>query len=344
MSGIELKKLNKLKIALILLFIILLIASILDLLPFNQNCQQLCFFGTFSNSYINGTLYLNKSILRNTAITMVLNNKQSAIYNINENGKVNLYIPFSLGYNNLDLYYGSYKDSINIFYLGDFSSFIILIGAVLFYFIIKQYSDFRSESSSVRIRYNKTLSDYAAYKNNNITFDMNFDGFLKSAFKKANTKQIIKDIALPLDALVEEKISYSYNPSYNIDQIHENLIYELDSRYKNNYEVYNFSDMVAIGKNPLKSIITKKLYDYSLNNGRFKIKKDKFLESNNILLLSELDEGKITKAIRDPHGATIVLLSKLEENRFLDILSKANQTSSLLLLSILLKKVDVLAL
>jgi hypothetical protein len=330
------------KIKLLTIFFIFLSLLILEILPFNQDCNQLCFYGTLSNSYANGVLYLNKTTLKNTSIKIILNSKQSMIYKISKDGKFSIYIPLNIGYNNINLYYNRYEDSIGIFYLGEFSNFIILILAIFIYFIIKEISDFKLESKAIRLRYNKydtfTSKDYTLENNSSLKINK----IIENVLKKVNNKQIIKDSALSLKDIIDEYNRYLMQTNLNI--LNDNLLYEIENESKINKENYIFSNLVAIGDQPLKSIVIKKLYEYALSTDNFKIEKELFLQKNNILLINEINKNKILQILNNKKKATVALLTGLEEDRFMELLSKNITISSLFLSMILLNKVDVLAL
>ncbi|MGC8687778.1 MAG: hypothetical protein ACP5RQ_00025 [Candidatus Micrarchaeia archaeon] len=334
---------TKIKLLIIILFVLLLSSLILEIYPINQNCNQLCFYGTLSNNFANGTLYLNKTALKYALIKIVLNNRQNLIYTTSKEGRFDIYIPFNLGYNNINLYYNKYKDSISIFYLGDFSNFIIIIFAVFIYFIIKEISDFKLESKSIRLRYNKyntyTPSEYNPNKNAGI---LKIDKIIANTLKKVNNMQIIKNSALTLKSIIEEYNKYLMYTDLNI--LNDTLYYEIENESKINKKNYIFSNLVSIGDQPLKSIAIKKLYEYALDNANFKIENELFLQKNNIILINEINQNKVLQILNNEQKVTVALLAGLEENKFIELLSKNIPISSLFLSMILLNKVDVLAL
>lgn len=336
---------NKILIAIISLILILLILFSIN--PLNQNCTNLCFYGNLTNNYFTGILRLNNILLKNSTITFILNNKLSEMYTIHQNGQILLYLPLSFGFNNLNINYNNYLIELHIFYLGGIVNFAILLIGILFYLIIKELTDFKVESYKTRIRYN-----YDIYYPK--TECSNFYSSIKRAAKLSKNNKIIKNMAVKIDEIV--KIIDKQNNNKKTKMFEENIQNELYSNVKFNKH-YITNNMISTIKNPLKSIISRAIYEIAINKGGFKIDNN-ILKANNIILLDDLgkfnllDLNKTNKInsndiisteINNINIFTIAFLSSYQNQKLFDFLINYNNKSALLLFLSLSKKVNMLA-
>ncbi|MGC8571955.1 MAG: hypothetical protein ACP5RI_03080 [Candidatus Micrarchaeia archaeon] len=341
---------NKVLIAAIIIVLLILFSSN----NLTQNNTNLRFYGNITNNYLTGFIKLNNNTIENQYVTFVLNNRLTETYLINQNGHLLLYVPLSLGFNNLDIIYKNYSTELHMLYLGDIADYAVLLIGILAYLVITDISNSKEESYKAKIRYD----DIIRYQNS----DDNLYNLIKRTIRISKNNRITKGMAVKIDEVARSLGQYKYNKNDrnkdNLIRLYtDNIINKInsDSRFKGNYIADN---MISTIRDPLRSIISRKIYELAINEDKFKIDKN-ILSANNIILLEELpDFIKSVKTINSnsynlekenkedktvASKTVITVLSSKQNKKFLNIITGYNENSALLLFLKLSKQVDVLA-